>query len=80
MTGVLYVKNSVGEVFTQEYARSMANEELKWPPKFCKLALDLSDDTKVAFSDSRRFARVRLQVSFFECCFDAVWCLTFITP
>lgn len=30
-----------------------------WPPKYCKLDLELSDGTRVAFSDSRRFARVR---------------------
>ena len=30
-----------------------------WPPKYCKVDMELSDGTRVAFSDSRRFARVR---------------------
>lgn len=32
-----------------------------WPPRFWKLHCKLSDGTRVAFTDARRFARVRPQ-------------------
>ena len=32
----------------------------QWPPKFSKLTIELSDGTAVAFTDPRRFARIRL--------------------
>ena len=30
-----------------------------WPPRFCRLHLELEDGTSCAFSDSRRFAKIR---------------------
>ncbi len=33
-----------------------------WPPKYWKVVLELEEDVSLAFSDARRFARVRLQV------------------
>lgn len=36
-------------------------DESEWPPKYWKLALKLEGDVSIAFSDPRRFARIRLQ-------------------
>ena len=36
-----------------------ADKSSEWPPKYCKLELELADGTHMAFADSRRFARIR---------------------
>ena len=36
-----------------------ADKSNEWPPKYCKLDLELADGTHMAFADSRRFARIR---------------------
>ena len=56
MTGTLVVKG----VKSHQY-RSFKVDNSDWPPKYWKVLLDLEGDVSVAFSDSRRFARVRLQ-------------------
>ena len=43
--------------------RSFKVDGSDWPPKFWKLQLNLEGDVSMAFSDTRRFARVKLQVS-----------------
>jgi hypothetical protein len=35
-----------------------------WPPKYCKLELAFGDGTRMAFCDSRRFARVSRTAAF----------------
>jgi formamidopyrimidine-DNA glycosylase len=40
--------------------KSFSIDTSSWPPKFSKLTLELSDGTAVAFTDPRRFARIRL--------------------
>lgn len=59
MTGSLVVKG----VKSHQY-KSFKVDDTDWPPKHWKLLLDLEGDVSIAFSDSRRFARVRLQVKF----------------
>lgn len=56
MTGVLAVKG----VKSHQY-KNFKVDGSDWPPKFWKVALKLSDDVDLAFLDTRRFARVRLQ-------------------
>ena len=56
MTGSLVVKG----VQSHQY-RTFKVDGSDWPPKYWKLLLDLEGDVSMAFSDSRRFARVRLQ-------------------
>ena len=56
MTGSLVVKG----VKSHQY-RSFKVDGSDWPPKYWKVLLDLEGDVSIAFSDSRRFARVRLQ-------------------
>jgi formamidopyrimidine-DNA glycosylase len=41
--------------------QAFAADDAAWPPRFHKLLLSLSDGGAVAFADSRRFARIRLQ-------------------
>lgn len=57
MTGSLVVKG----VKSHQY-RSFKVDGSDWPPKFWKLQLNLEGDVSMAFSDPRRFARVKLQV------------------
>lgn len=56
MTGSLVVKG----VKSHQY-RTFKVDGSDWPPKYWKLLLDLEGDVCMAFTDSRRFARVRLQ-------------------
>ena len=56
MTGSLVVKG----VKSHQY-RTFKVDGSDWPPKYWKVLLDLEGDVSMAFSDSRRFARVRLQ-------------------
>lgn len=58
MTGSLVVKG----VKSHQY-RSFKVDGSDWPPKYWKVLLELEGDVSLAFSDARRFARVRLQVS-----------------
>lgn len=57
MTGSLVVKG----VKSHQY-RSFKVDGSDWPPKYWKVLLDLEGNVSIAFSDARRFARVRLQV------------------
>ena len=56
MTGSLVVKG----IKSHQY-RSFKVNGSDWPPKYWKVLLNLEGDVSMAFSDSRRFARVRLQ-------------------
>ena len=58
MTGSLVVKG----VKSHQY-RSFKVDGSDWPPKYWKVLLELEGNVSLAFSDARRFARVRLQVS-----------------
>ena len=58
MTGSLVVKG----VKSHQY-KSFKVDGSDWPPKYWKVVLELDGDVSLAFSDARRFARVRLQVS-----------------
>lgn len=57
MTGSLVVQG----VKSHQY-RSFKVDGSDWPPKYWKVLLDLEGNVSIAFSDARRFARVRLQV------------------
>ena len=57
MTGSLVVKG----VKSHQY-KSFKVDGSDWPPKYWKVVLELEDSVSLAFSDARRFARVRLQV------------------
>lgn len=56
MTGSLVVKG----VKSHQY-RSFKVDGSDWPPKYWKVLLELEGNVSLAFSDARRFARVRLQ-------------------
>jgi formamidopyrimidine-DNA glycosylase len=56
MTGSFVVRGVAAPVY-----KSFAVDESAWPPRFTKLHLELSGGGAVAFSDARRFARIRLQ-------------------
>ncbi|DBA81023.1 TPA: hypothetical protein ACH3X2_007229 [Trebouxia sp. C0005] len=56
MTGSLVVKG----VKSHQYM-SFKVDGSDWPPKYWKVLLELDGDVSLAFSDARRFARVRLQ-------------------
>ena len=56
MTGSFVVRGVAAPVY-----KSFAVDESAWPPRFCKLELELSGGGAVAFADARRFARIRLQ-------------------
>lgn len=56
MTGSLVVKG----VKSHQY-KNFKVDEAEWPPKYWKLCLKLEGDVSIAFSDPRRFARIRLQ-------------------
>jgi formamidopyrimidine-DNA glycosylase len=47
---------------TMHYRPKFADEEEVWPPKYFKFLLETKESPKVeaAFTDARRFARVRL--------------------
>lgn len=57
MTGMLVVQG----VDAAKYVNAKQVDKAVWPPKYCKIELELSDGAKVAFCDSRRFARARFQ-------------------
>jgi len=57
MTGGIAVRG----VGAARYKSVASDESGSWPPRFCKFALELSDGGALAFTDSRRFARVRLE-------------------
>ncbi|OAE31705.1 hypothetical protein AXG93_3384s1790 [Marchantia polymorpha subsp. ruderalis] len=40
--------------------RSAANDEEEWPSKYAKVLVELGNGVQMAFTDSRRFARIRL--------------------
>ena len=55
-------QKEVKEETEEEEAGAFASpsSQAQWPPRFCKLELSLTDDTKVAYCDPRRFGRVQL--------------------
>ncbi|GFR41349.1 hypothetical protein Agub_g1962, partial [Astrephomene gubernaculifera] len=59
MTGGIVVQNLGASMYKRVHLESDPDQ---WPPRFTKLELDLEGGGKVAFVDSRRFGRVRLQV------------------
>ncbi|KXZ42162.1 hypothetical protein GPECTOR_192g308 [Gonium pectorale] len=59
MTGGIVVKG----VGVTKYKRAhLESDPDEWPPRFTRLELDLEGGGQVAFVDSRRFARIKLQV------------------
>ncbi|BBN01487.1 formamidopyrimidine-DNA glycosylase [Marchantia polymorpha subsp. ruderalis] len=56
MTGAILIKNFKGVC----YKRSAANDEEEWPSKYAKVLVELGNGVQMAFTDSRRFARIRL--------------------
>mmetsp|Transcript_18372 Transcript_18372/g.39500 ORF Transcript_18372/g.39500 Transcript_18372/m.39500 type:complete len:570 (-) Transcript_18372:261-1970(-) len=60
MTGSIIIKTPSGEMLAAKYERIDADTSGTWPPKYWKLDLELDDGTRLAFTDPRRFARVRL--------------------
>ena len=57
MTGGIVV-DGVGAA----HYKSFVLDESSWPPRHAKLELEFGDGTRLAFCDSRRFARVRVRV------------------
>lgn len=66
MTGHVAVKGQQ----SLKYMLAKAVDINEWPPKYCKLEMILSGDVRMAFCDSRRFAKVK----FVEAC-DMEECL-----
>ncbi|KAG0503404.1 hypothetical protein HPP92_003476 [Vanilla planifolia] len=56
MSGAIYIKG----VAVTKYKRSAVSEKDEWPSKFTKVFVELEDGIEFAFTDKRRFARVRL--------------------
>ncbi|CAJ1452810.1 unnamed protein product [Effrenium voratum] len=55
MTGSVHIKGKRG----LKYVRLKEEDPNTWPPRFCKLELQMSDGTCFAMSDPRRFGRIR---------------------
>ncbi|KAG6554417.1 hypothetical protein Mapa_004334 [Marchantia paleacea] len=56
MTGAILIKDVQGIC----YKRSAANDEEEWPSKYSKVLVELENGVQMAFTDKRRFARIRL--------------------
>ncbi|CAJ1402889.1 unnamed protein product [Effrenium voratum] len=54
MTGSVHIKGKRG----LKYVRLKEEDPNTWPPRFCKLELQMSDGTCFAMSDPRRFGRI----------------------
>ena len=59
MTGDVAIRQPDGAIEKMEYQSSKGEDKTSWPPRFLKFELVLADKTRMAFTDSRRFARVR---------------------
>ncbi|KAK4190921.1 Formamidopyrimidine-DNA glycosylase N-terminal domain-containing protein [Podospora australis] len=59
MTGWIHIRNEQ-TAYTNYYKKMKPEEKEAWPPKYWKFQLKTTDDTEVAFTDPRRFGRVRL--------------------
>jgi formamidopyrimidine-DNA glycosylase len=68
MTGQVWVRTPEGGLDAVSYVRDVGNgntatnddQQQQWPPRFCKLELELSSGARIALCDARRFGRVRL--------------------
>ncbi|KAL2643115.1 hypothetical protein R1flu_010702 [Riccia fluitans] len=56
MTGNILIKDFKGV----KYKRAFASDNEEWPSKFSKVLVELENGVEMAFTDKRRFARVRL--------------------
>ncbi|KAL3696450.1 hypothetical protein R1sor_010526 [Riccia sorocarpa] len=56
MTGNILIK----DVEAVKYKRASASDNEEWPSKFSKVLVKLENGVEMAFTDKRRFARVRL--------------------
>mmetsp|Transcript_50220 Transcript_50220/g.112956 ORF Transcript_50220/g.112956 Transcript_50220/m.112956 type:complete len:304 (-) Transcript_50220:67-978(-) len=56
MTGSFRVKGKKALV----YVRQKEEDPHNWPPKFCKVELQMADGTCFAMTDARRFGRIKL--------------------
>lgn len=56
MTGAFFVRG----MERIRYVNTKGGSEDDWPPKFCKLQLVMDDGVTAAFTDPRRFARIRM--------------------
>ncbi|XP_062155475.1 formamidopyrimidine-DNA glycosylase-like isoform X1 [Alnus glutinosa] len=56
MSGAIYIKG----VAVTKYKRSAVNDTDEWPSKYSKFFIELDDGLELSFTDTRRFARVRL--------------------
>jgi formamidopyrimidine-DNA glycosylase len=61
MTGWIHIRGEQ-TAYTRYYEKNNKNDQNVWPPKFWKFQLETDGDPKVevAFTDARRFGRVRL--------------------
>lgn len=59
MTGWLHIRN-VRTAYTNYYKKQSPDEADLWPPKYWRFHLTAADGTEAAFTDPRRFGRVRL--------------------
>lgn len=58
----LLVANIHSHCFALLLRVHLFDSDMSWPPKFTKLEAELSDGTKFAFADARRFGKVVVQV------------------
>ena len=61
MTGAFTVLDPDGNVHADEYKEFKVDTEA-WPPRFWKLVLTMDDGTSAAFTNARRFGRIRESV------------------
>ncbi|KAI3398983.1 hypothetical protein diail_8010 [Diaporthe ilicicola] len=61
MTGWVHIQND-RTAYTNYYKKMNAEEQEQWPPKYWKFQLETEDSpaVRIAFTDSRRFGRIRL--------------------
>ncbi|KAK0707547.1 Formamidopyrimidine-DNA glycosylase N-terminal domain-containing protein [Lasiosphaeris hirsuta] len=59
MTGWIHIKGE-RTAYTNYYNKLKADEADAWPPKYWKFQLKTDDAVELAFTDPRRFSRVRL--------------------
>ncbi|TLD29341.1 hypothetical protein PspLS_03211 [Pyricularia sp. CBS 133598] len=59
MTGWFHIRGA-RTAYTNYYKKQNAAEADQWPPKYWRFHLEAQDGTEAAFTDPRRFGRVRL--------------------
>ncbi|KAI6364960.1 hypothetical protein MCOR25_005556 [Pyricularia grisea] len=59
MTGWFHIRGA-RTAYTNYYKKQNPDEADQWPPKYWRFHLEAQDGTEAAFTDARRFGRVRL--------------------